>query len=93
MNRDELWSKIRDDESPCSRAEFDQAMDQYDEGRRGDAAVELAVFEAITAEEYTEAQILVRGMAPKDRAVLEFWAGEVAGLVSNVQMSEDRFTS
>lgn len=93
MDRDQLWEYLGIDDDRIPRAEFDQVMDQYDEGRRGDAAVELAAFEAITAAEYPEAQLLIKGMAPKDRAVCEFWAGELASLVNHVQITEERFTS
>jgi hypothetical protein len=95
ISRPELWATLKDalERHGISHQEFDRLLDQYDEGRRGDVSQELAAFEAITAAEYTEAQILVKGMAPKDRAVCEFWAGELASLVSHVQMTEERFTS
>jgi hypothetical protein len=80
-----------------TRDQFDLYLNTYLRQRAGGALPagedELAAFVAIMAEDYTEAQLIVRRMAPKNRAVLEFWAMELAGLVSHVQMAEDRYGS
>lgn len=54
-------------------------------------AMELEVMAELMDGAYGRAKELIQNMAPKDRAVLQFWAQELSGMVDTVQITEERY--
>lgn len=70
---------------------YDAIMEQYDREKAQEHGVEAAAFAAIMEADYTEARLIIKAMDPKDRAVLAFWADELAGVIMAVQTGEERY--
>lgn len=91
MDRKRLWEELGIDPDRLSREDFDVLLNQYDSAKAEQNSTEAAAFEAIMDGDYTEARMIIRGMAAKDRAVLAFWADELNGVILAVQTGEERY--
>lgn len=105
MNREQLFNNITDHQP--GRAEFETLMNRYDAhlmtfARNLNTAVadpdalpedtpEADAFTAVTRADYAAAKEIVKSMAATDRAVFLFWLAETAGVVEDVQITEQRF--
>lgn len=105
MNRDQLFNNITDHQP--GRAEFETLMNRYDAhlmafARNLSAAVadpdvlpedtpEADAFTAVTRADYAAAKEIVKSMAATDRAVFLFWLEEAQSLVTDVQITEQRY--